>query len=85
MVEIINTNVFNGIAGTRPTHKPKYYILHNDAGSMTPESYVSWLRSRYNNGQSALGFAHYYINRDTIARVENTYSGTGQLLTMTLT
>lgn len=76
MVEIINTNVFNGIAGNRPTDKPKYYILHNDAGSMTPESYVNWLRSRYNNGQSALGFAHYYINRDTIARVENTYSGT---------
>lgn len=76
MVKVIEKSIFQGIAGNRPTTKPKYYILHNDAGSMTPESYVGWLQSRYNNGQSELGFAHYYINRNTIARVENTYSGT---------
>lgn len=76
MVKIINTNVFRGIAGARPTERPKYYIMHNDAGSMSAESYVDWLQSRYDNGQSELGFAHYYITKDTIARVENTYNGT---------
>lgn len=76
MVNIINQTIFNGIAGARPTTKPKYYILHNDAGSMSPENYQGWLQRRYNNGQSALGFAHYYINRYTILRVEDTYNGT---------
>lgn len=76
MVEIINHTIFNGIAGSRPTEKPKYYIMHNDAGSMSPNSYVDWLQSRYDNGQSELGFAHYYITRDAIARVEDTYNGT---------
>lgn len=75
MVNVINKSIFRGIAGRRPTEKPKYYILHNDAGSMTPESYIGWLQSRYNNGESDKGFAHYYINRDTIARVEDTYNG----------
>ena len=76
MVKIINNTIFNGIAGSRPAEKPKYYIMHNDAGSMSAESYVDWLQSRYDNGQSELGFAHYYITRDAIARVENTYNGT---------
>ena len=76
MVKIINNSIFSGIAGARPTEKPKYYIMHNDAGSMSAESYVNWLQSRYDNGQSELGFAHYYITRDVIARVEDTYNGT---------
>nr|DAR69223.1 MAG TPA: hypothetical protein [Caudoviricetes sp.] len=33
MVEIINKDIFQGIAGARPTEAPKYFILHNDAGS----------------------------------------------------
>lgn len=76
MVNIINKTIFNGIAGARQTERPKYYIMHNDAGSMSAESYVDWLQSRYDNGQSELGFAHYYITRNTIARVEDTYNGT---------
>lgn len=76
MVEIINHTIFNGISGSRPTERPKYYIMHNDDGAMTPKSYIEWLQSRYDNGKSDLGFAHYYINRDTIVRVENTYNGT---------
>lgn len=76
MVQIINNEIFNGIAGNRPTEAPKYYIMHNDAGSMSAESYINWLQSRYDNGQSELGFAHYYIDRNSIVRVENTYSGT---------
>lgn len=75
MVNIINKSIFQGIAGRRPTEKPKYYILHNDAGSMSPESYIDWLQSRYDNDESDKGFAHYYINRDTISRVEDTYNG----------
>lgn len=43
-------------------------VIHNDAGSGTPEWYVNWLRNR----DKALGIAHYYINRDTIARVIDT-------------
>ena len=38
MVNIINQNIFNGIAGARPTNAPKYFIMHNDAGSMSAES-----------------------------------------------
>lgn len=76
MVQIINNEIFNGIAGARPTENPKYYIMHNDAGSMSATSYINWLQSRYDNGQSELGFAHYYIDRNSIVRVENTYSGT---------
>lgn len=76
MVEIISNEIFNGIAGDRPTEAPKYYIMHNDAGSMSAKSYINWLQSRYDNGQSELGFAHYYIDRNSIVRVENTYSGT---------
>lgn len=75
MVQIINNEIFNGIAGARPTENPKYYILHNDAGSMSATSYINWLQSRYDNGQSELGFAHYYIDRNSIVRVENTFSG----------
>ena len=75
MVNVIIKNIFKGIAGARPTESPKYYILHNDAGSMTPEAYIGWLQSRYDNGEADKGFAHYYINRNTIARVENTYNG----------
>ena len=43
-------------------------VIHNDAGSGTPEWYVNWLRTRNKN----LGIAHYYITKDTIARVIDT-------------
>ena len=75
MVNIINQNIFNGISGARPSYAPKYYVLHNDAGSKTAEGYIEWLQGRYDNGQSDLGFAHYYIDRNSIVRVEETYNG----------
>ena len=75
MVNIINQNIFNGIAGARPTNAPKYYVLHNDAGSKTAEGYIEWLQERYDNGKADLGFAHYYIDRYSIVRVEETYNG----------
>lgn len=43
-------------------------VIHNDAGSGTPEWYVDWLSSR----EKSLGIAHYYITKDTIARVIDT-------------
>ena len=75
MVEIINHTIFNGISGSRPTDRPKYYVLHNDAGSKSAKAYIEWLQERYDNGRSELGFAHYYITRDAIVRVEDTYNG----------
>lgn len=45
-------------------------MIHNDAGSMTPEQYVNWLRNR----DKSLGIAHYYCNRNTIARVIDTFN-----------
>lgn len=47
-----------------------FVVIHNDAGSMTPEQYVEWLRNR----DKALGIAHYYCNRNTIARVVDTFN-----------
>jgi hypothetical protein len=43
-------------------------VIHNDAGSGTPEWYVNWLTTRDKN----LGIAHCYITKDTIARVIDT-------------
>ena len=34
MAKIINNTIFNGIAGSRSTEKPKYYIMLNDDGAM---------------------------------------------------
>ena len=45
-----------------------FVVIHNDAGSMTPKQYIDWLRYR----DKALGIAHYYCNRNTIARVVDT-------------
>lgn len=47
-----------------------FVVIHNDAGSMTPQQYVGWLRNR----EKALGIAHYYCNRNCIARVIDTYN-----------
>nr|DAK47719.1 MAG TPA: Endolysin [Caudoviricetes sp.] len=47
-----------------------FVVIHNDAGSMTPEQYVNWLRNR----DKSLGIAHYYCNRNTIARVIDTFN-----------
>lgn len=47
-----------------------FVVIHNDAGSMTPQQYVEWLRNR----EKSLGIAHYYCNRNCIARVVDTYN-----------
>lgn len=73
MVKVINKTVTGGVAGRR-SGNPKGAIIHNDYGAMTPEEYIAWLARRKAAGQLSKGFAHYYINRDQIARVENTYN-----------
>lgn len=45
-----------------------FVVIHNDAGSMTPDEYVDWLSQR----EKALGIAHYYCDRECIARVIDT-------------
>ena len=50
---------------------PKGVIIHNDYGRMTALEYEGWLR-RSRVPKPALGFAHYYIDRNTIARYVNT-------------
>ena len=64
MVNYINRSLMN--AG--PLVSIDGVVIHNDAGSGTPEWYVNWLANRDKN----LGIAHYYINRTTIARVIDT-------------
>lgn len=73
MVEVINKDVFHGIAGSRGAD-PSGAIIHNDYGSMSPHDYIPWLERRRDRGDSDLGFAHYYGNRNIMARVENTYN-----------
>ena len=66
MVDKINENLMN--AGR--LESIDFVVIHNDAGSMTPEQYVDWLRYR----DKSLGIAHYYCNRNTIARVIDTFN-----------
>ena len=74
MVEIINQNITGGIAGRRAGNV-KGVVIHNDYGAMSAKEYIAWLKRRKNAGQLDLGFAHYYIDRNTIVRVEDTYNG----------
>ena len=64
MVKKINASLMN--AG--PLVSIDGVVIHNDAGGGTPEWYVNWLTARDKN----LGIAHYYITKDTIARVIDT-------------
>lgn len=66
MIEKINETLMN--AGKLASID--FVVIHNDAGSMTPNEYVGWLRPR----NKALGIAHYYCNRNCIARVVDTYN-----------
>lgn len=75
MVQVINQSVCGGIAGRRPNATPKGVVIHNDAGSIyaTAAQYVNAL-AVMSPTQLANGFAHYYIDRNTIARVEDTFN-----------
>ena len=64
MVKKINESLMN----VGPLVSIDGVVIHNDAGSGSAEWYVNWLRTRNKN----LGIAHYYITKDTIARVIDT-------------
>ncbi|WP_438467795.1 lytic exoenzyme target recognition domain-containing protein [Streptococcus pluranimalium] len=66
MVKKINKTLMS--VGKMPSIKG--VVIHNDAGTMTAEQYVNWLIPR----NKALGIAHYYIDRNTIARVVDKHS-----------
>lgn len=66
MIKKINQSLLN--AGKMPSIRG--VVIHNDAGSMTAEQYVAWLGPR----DKELGIAHYYITKDCIARVVDTYN-----------
>lgn len=66
MVKKINENLMD--AGRLTSID--FVVIHNDAGSMTPEQYVNWLVNR----DKSLGIAHYYCNRNSIARVIDTFN-----------
>ena len=56
---LLNRGTMNGIYGA---------VIHNDYGRMTPKQYVAWLKTR----DLELGIAHYYGNRNQMARVIDT-------------
>lgn len=56
---LLNEGTMNGIYGA---------VIHNDYGSMTPKQYVAWLKTR----DLRKGIAHYYGNRNQMARVIDT-------------
>ena len=56
---LLNRGTMNGIYGA---------VIHNDYGRMTPKQYVAWLKTR----NLELGIAHYYGNRNQMARVVDT-------------
>ena len=64
MVKKINKSLMN----VGPLVSIDGVVIHNDAGSGTPEWYVNWLQYR----NKVLGIAHYYISRYIIARVIDT-------------
>lgn len=62
MVKIHTNYLWNG---WKAMPNPLGVIIHNDYGRMTAMAYEGWLRGRVNN--PGLGFAHDYIDRNTIA------------------
>lgn len=72
MVEIINKTVTRGVAGRRGG-AVKGIVFHNTWGNSTAKQEANRLASM-NNNQLAAGFAHYYIDKNTIWRTEDTYN-----------
>lgn len=72
MVKIINKSVCRGVAGKR-VGSVKGVVYHNTWGNSTAEQEANRL-STMNNSQLAAGFAHYYIDKGTIWRVEDTFN-----------
>ena len=72
MVEVINKAVCRGVAGRR-SGKVKGVVIHNTADNGTAVNHMTRLGG-YSNLQLQNGFAHYFIDEDTIVRTEDTYN-----------
>lgn len=72
MVKVINKSVCRGVAGRR-SGKVKGVVIHNTADNGTAVNHMNRLGS-YSNLQLQNGFAHYFIDEDTIVRTEDTYN-----------
>lgn len=72
MVEVINNAVCRGVAGRR-SGRVKGVVIHNTADNGTAVNHMNRLGS-YSNLQLQNGFAHYFIDEDTIVRTEDTYN-----------
>lgn len=73
MVKIINDSVCRGVAGRR-SGNVKGVVPHNTADNQTVQYHINRLR-KYSNAQLERGFAHYFIDADTIGRTEDTFNG----------
>lgn len=73
MVETINKTVTRGLAGRRPG-AVKGVVFHNTWGNSTAKQEANRLANMSNQALQA-GFAHYYIDKNTIWRTEDTYNG----------
>lgn len=72
MVEVINKAVCRGVAGRR-SGNVKGVVIHNTADNGTAVNHMNRLGG-YSNLQLQNGFAHYFIDEDTIVRTEDTYN-----------
>lgn len=72
MVKVINKSVCRGVAGRR-SGKVKGVVIHNTADNGTAVNHMNRLGG-YSNLQLQNGFAHYFIDEDTIVRTEDTYN-----------
>ncbi|WOZ56164.1 endolysin [Brochothrix phage BtpYZU02] len=72
MVKVINKSVCRGVAGKR-VGNVKGVVIHNTWDNNTAESHIERL-GKMNNEQLEAGYGHYYVDEDTIARVEDTFN-----------
>ncbi len=72
MVKTINKSVCRGVAGKR-SGKVKGVVMHNTWDNQTAEWHMNRL-SKMTANQLEAGFAHYYVDENTVIRTEDTYN-----------
>lgn len=73
MVEIINNSVCRGVAGRRANPTPSGVVIHNTADNATAKQHMNRLASM-SSTQLENGFAHYFIDENTVIRTEDTFN-----------
>ncbi|ODJ57431.1 N-acetylmuramoyl-L-alanine amidase [Brochothrix thermosphacta] len=71
-MKVINNAVCRGVAGKR-IGNVKGVVLHNTWDNKSANSHIERL-GKMNNKQLEEGFAHYYVDEETIVRVEDTFN-----------